>query len=306
MTPVEKRLWLAIQRRTSSLSPDMSSAIRKAFDTIRLRMADAEILRAIQSGSIDSLFEKALSDATLQQAFQPVRDQMRDMVTGSVQYFARSLPTKKNTAFAFDSLSPDVIQAVGQLESRVITDLQDSVREVVRSRLLRGITDGESAASIGRDLRNVIGLSPTQEQAIQSYEQLLKDGSRQALNRQLRDKRYDKTVLRGELSDEQIGRMTDAYRRRMVNFNADTVARTAVLDSQKLGQQLSYDRAVEQGIITGQLMKTWVGVMDDRERDEHVEMEGETVASDDTYSNGEDIPGESTYNCRCISRFTTQ
>lgn len=269
-------------------------------------MTDAEILRAIQSGIIDNLFEKALSDAVLSEAFMPVRDRMRENVTSGVKYFAKDLPVKKTVNFAFDNLSPDVVRAVKQLESRVITDLEDSVRETVRQRVLRGIVDGESASKIARDLRSVVGLSPSQQTAVDTYEKLLRDGSKRALDRQLRDKRFDKTVAKGSLSDEQVTRMTEAYRKRSIAHNADTVARTAVLDSQKLGQALSYEQAVQQGIIDGsQLQKTWVGVMDDRERDEHVAMEGETVAYDSTYSNGEDIPGESTYNCRCISRYTT-
>jgi len=47
--------------------------------------------------------------------------------------------------------------------------------------------------------------------------------------------------------------------------------------------------------------KTWSGVLDDRERDEHVAMEGETVPIDEPYSNGLMYPSEP--NCRCTSLF---
>lgn len=47
--------------------------------------------------------------------------------------------------------------------------------------------------------------------------------------------------------------------------------------------------------------KTWSGVLDDKERDEHVDMEGETVAIDDVFSNGLDYPSEP--NCRCTALF---
>lgn len=46
-----------------------------------------------------------------------------------------------------------------------------------------------------------------------------------------------------------------------------------------------------------QFTKTWSGVMDDVERDEHVEMEGETVGIDESFSNDSDYPDEP--NCRC-------
>lgn len=286
----------------------MTNAILRAFQTIRERLTDTEIVRAIQSGVIDNLFEKELSQAMFAQAFQPVRDQMRQSVNKGALYSIRDLPAPKSRTvnFAFDNLSPDVVQAVKQLESRVITDLETSVRETVRQRVLRGITVGESASKIARDLRNVIGLSPSQEQAVSNYRKALSGEGKNPLDYELRDKRYDKTVARGELTESQIEKMSEAYRRKMLAHNANTVSKTAVLDSQKLGQKLAMDSAVKQGIIDGdKLQKTWVGVMDERERDEHVAMEGETVPYAQPFSNGEMICGESTYNCRCLPRYVT-
>lgn len=46
-----------------------------------------------------------------------------------------------------------------------------------------------------------------------------------------------------------------------------------------------------------QFLKTWSGALDDRERDEHVALEGETVGISDTFSNGLQFPSEP--NCRC-------
>lgn len=304
MTPTETRLWLQMQRKAAGLSPDMQSAITRAFQNIRDSLSESELVRALQSGYVDQIFDKALSDAVMQQAFQPVRDLMRKGVTDGVKFFSRSLPTKRNVTFSFDSLSPDVVTAIQTLETRVITDLQDSIRETVRTRISQGITEGESVQSIARDLRTVIGLGPSQLQEVKNYrDALLGQNGRNVTDYALRDKRFKG----GELTSEQVDRMVARYETRRIAANAETVARTATLDSYKLGQSLSWQTAVDQGIVDGgNLTKTWVGVMDDRERDEHVEMEGETVAYDDTYSNGEDIPGESTYNCRCLSRFSTQ
>lgn len=284
----------------------MSTAIQRAFQALRDRLTDSEILSAIQSGYIDRLFEKELSEQVMQQAFQPVRNIMRESVNKGVLYFAKDLPAPKSKTvhFAFDSLNPDVVTAIQTLETRVITDLQDSVRETVRQRVRAGIEAGETHKSIAKDLRATLGLSPSQEESLRNYRQQLADGSKKALERKLRDRRFDKTVAKGNLSEEQITRMTDAYRKRSIAHNADTVARTAVLDAQKLGQKLSISQAIDQGIITVAMQKTWIGVMDIREREEHVAMQNETVPFDSLYSNGEDVPGESTYNCRCISRFT--
>jgi len=43
--------------------------------------------------------------------------------------------------------------------------------------------------------------------------------------------------------------------------------------------------------------------MDSRERDSHIAMEGDTVPWDQLYSNGQMIPGDTEYNCRCVSIY---
>lgn len=49
-------------------------------------------------------------------------------------------------------------------------------------------------------------------------------------------------------------------------------------------------------------VKTWSGALDDRERDEHVALEGETVGIDEKFSNGLSYPSEP--NCRCATIFS--
>lgn len=48
-------------------------------------------------------------------------------------------------------------------------------------------------------------------------------------------------------------------------------------------------------------VKRWSGALDDRERDEHVKLEGETVKIDEAFSNGLQFPSEP--NCRCAPIF---
>jgi uncharacterized protein with gpF-like domain len=51
------------------------------------------------------------------------------------------------------------------------------------------------------------------------------------------------------------------------------------------------------------LVKTWRGVKDLRERPSHLAMEGQTVGFDESFSNGQEIPGDDEYNCRCVAIY---
>ena len=158
---------------------------------------------------------------------------------------------------------------------------------------------------IARDLRTVVGLGPAQLQQVDNFrDALLGQNGRSITGYTLRDKRFDRTILKGDLTPQQVDKMVEAYTRKRVAQNAESVARTATLDAQKLGQHLAMDDAVKKGVYDpNRLVKTWRGVMDSRERPEHVAMEGETVPYDQAYSTGEITPGSSTYNCRCISIY---
>jgi hypothetical protein len=196
---------------------------------------------------------------------------------------------------------------VRALDTKVVQTLKSDVVDVVRAHVENGLRDGVNPRVVARELGQVIGLAPNQEAAVRNFRKLLEAGDPEALVRKLRDRRFDSTIRRGALGPEQIEKMTEAYRRRMIAFNAETNARTASLDSMRAGQRLSWQSAIDSGIVDGsRLVKRWSGVLDARERPEHVAMEGETVPFDQPFSNGEMTPGESTYNCRCIALMREQ
>jgi hypothetical protein len=186
-----------------------------------------------------------------------------------------------------------VIDAVRALDTKVMRTLKDDVREPSAPSSRTGLRDGEVAeTAIAASVRDVIGLAPNRRRRSQLPDDARGGRPRRAA-RALRDKRFDATLdrlLGGDgLSPAQVDRMVDAYRRKMLAFNAETNARTAALDSMKLGQKLSIDEAVRMQVYdASRLIKRWIGVMDDRERPEHVAMEKEEVPYEDPYSNGED------------------
>ena len=305
--------WLRVQRRAAIYEPDMARALLRAFELLRQQLSTVEVEQMVANGDVDAVITRVLSDPQFEKAVTAFRQQTLKVADRGVAYFARDIPAAFSAGQAligFNILSPTVVNAIRALDSKVMQTLKDDTRETVRAFIENGLRDGVNPRTVGRQLRTVVGLAPNQLEAIQNFERMLKAGDREALTRALRDKRFDGTLKRAlgangqGLTDEQIAKMVEAYRKRMVAFNSETLARTATLDSFKLGQQLAYQDAIDKGLIPpDRLTKTWRGVLDNRERPEHVAMEGETVPFRDLYSNGEMIPGDSTYNCRCLSRF---
>lgn len=284
MSPRDRALWLRVQRRANSLAPELQRELLTAYRVIGESLSDAELAHAIASGQIDAILDDALLDRSL----IPLRQKLQLAVERGFKATVTELPkagkVDGQVAVAFDRLNPKVIDAVRSLDSRVVNTLKEDVRDTVRAFVEDGLRNGDAPKSIARRIRSVVGLSPSQAENARKYEA--------------------KLLASGKYSAERVEKMAATYRRKAIALNANTNARTATTDALKLGQRQSWEDAIAAGIVKReQVWRRWISVGDDRVRDEHVAMHGEEAHFDAYYSNGELVPGESAFNCRCVERY---
>jgi len=309
MTPAEQALRDRIRRRSALISPEIARRQLAAYDLIAALLSEGELARAVSTGTLDVVLLRLLSDDELDPILADIKTLLDNLTIAAGAKAVGDLPKAFRSA-SFDVLNPRVLDAARRLDTRVIEGLKTEIRETIRQRAMAGLELGENPRATARAMREVLGLAPNQEEAIRNFERMLRAGDREALSRALRDKRFDATLAKAlgkggtGLTDAQVRTMTDAYRRRMIAFNAETHARSAALDINRLAQRLSWEDAIEAGVVDRtRLMRKWITVGDSRVRDEHREMEGKEAAFDEPYSNGEMIPGDSTFNCRCVERY---
>jgi uncharacterized protein with gpF-like domain len=197
--------------------------------------------------------------------------------------------------------------------------LRDQQREVLRVAMTRALSTGLGPLATARTFRDSIGLTTNQYAAVNNYRRLLEEGSAEALARDLRDRRFDRTVRAAltnqtPLSSAQIDRMVDRYRERALQMRSETIARTEMLrtvnEARAEGLQQVLDRT---GIPQSRVFRTWRSTPDARTRDTHVEMDGQVVEGMDTPFQSPSgammlYPGDSSYgapaaeliSCRCV------
>lgn len=275
MSPRDRLLWLRFQRKASSLSPDLAQALLRSWDVIREALTDAEIEKLLQG-----------DNALIDRALLPVRAKLASTVEKGFSATIPQLPKAGKidgtVAVGFDVLNPRTLDAVRKLDSRVVRELTDDVKETVRAFVENGLRDGKAPATIARDVRPLIGMSPTQAENAQKF------GA--------------KLAAKGK-TPEQVDQAVATYQRKAIAQNAYNVSRTATTDSLKLGQKLTWEDAAAKGIVDMDLLeKTWISVGDNRVRPEHQAMHGETVPFRNRYSNGDEVVGESDYGCRCVEK----
>src|SRR5574340_724298 len=117
----------------------------------------------------------------------------------------------------------------------------------------------------------MIGLTQNQLQAVRNFREMLEtQPTMEVLNRALRDKRFDSTLLKAiktgqRLRQEQIDAMVGRYFDRALNYRAKMIARTETLRASNAGAQELWRQAREQGLLRAEnTRRVWIVTDDER------------------------------------------
>lgn len=333
MTPAQQVLAARIQARASLARPDLARRLLRAYQTLLDNLSERDLVDLIRSGQAEAVVERLANDEALERAFLDYRVGVDRAVLEAADRSAATLPAPLRGPF--DILNPRVIAAAQQIDGRSYLDLRTEVRATVRQAVVEGIREGRNPREVARTLQSAVGLSPKQEAWVRNFRRELETGDRAALQRVLgrgqirkpdgsniwRDKHAggkglgtrDLAMLEGRLGStnltpDQIDRLSDAYRRRLLALNTEAHTRSAALNAQRAGNRAGWEDAISRGTLTtADLRRRWVAVGgplgDGRNRAEHLLLHGTVVRWEEMYPNGELVPGESSYNCRCIEQI---
>ncbi len=225
-------------------------------------------------------------------------------------------PIPFRVGVGFDPSQPRAASIIRQAKLRFVQQFSDSQRAVTRAVLSEALQEGGSTLEAARALQDSIGLTEHQQAAVESYRAALERGSKAALDRVLRDRRFDRSV-EGATPDDpltpgQIERMTERYRERMVAYRAETIARTEALSVLSEANYEATEQMIEQtGIDRSRVRRRWHATKDKRTRDSHRPMDGQEVGMDEPFESGAGVelwwpgdvnaPAEERIACRCTT-----
>jgi hypothetical protein len=234
---------------------------------------------------------------------------------GAGQSAAEWLASADVATIAFNVVNERAVRQMQANQLKLVREFTDAQRDATRLVLTDGVTRGISPIQQARNLRASVGLTARQAQAVINYRRLLEEGSSEALTRQLRDRRYDRTVARAArggdpLTPAQVQTMVDRYEARYVQYRSKVIARSEALRSVHQGTEEAYNQAIDAGHITAaSLQRKWVTARDERVRHSHRRLNGmvrgwgDTWPGDDgplRYPGDPDAPASETVQCRCV------
>ena len=164
-------------------------------------------------------------------------------------------------------------------------------QRAVQNHIREGIRDGRNPRDVARDLRGrwdekarafrggILGLTDSQRETVTRAEAQLRSGDpkelRKFMGRKLRDKRFDRTILKAieegtPIPEDKIRKMADGYRRKFTAFRAETVARDQTLRALSDGQEEALQQAIDQGVVReDEIRRDWITARDGRVRNHH-------------------------------------
>ncbi len=302
----ERRLLRLISKAEPEFRTALFNAIVAARGSITLR----DLADLIEAGQ----FEAALTVASEAGAIR-LADEAAAVFTVAGRDGARFLTDVLEVTVGFNQVNTRAVRTLQEDRLQLIREFTAGQRAATRAALVDGTRRGLNPVAQARAFKASIGLTATQQKAVDRFRQLLTEGSSEALQRELRDRRFDPTVRRAvsggdPLTRTQINRMVQRYRERFLIFRSQTIARTEALRAVHSGTEELYRQAIEEGRLDAdQLRRTWITAGDERVRGSHANLNGIVRQIDETFQGTNGVlrfpgdplaPASETIRCRCV------
>lgn len=313
-------------------------AFREAVQSIKDQAVIQEIVRLLEVGNVDGVIDLLQLDAA---TFEPLEEAIRQAyrtggITGAEQI--GTIPTSAGTlVMRFNMAAPAAEAWLANMSSRLITEVFDQQKQMVRERLTEGLQRGDNPRQSALDLvgrvdpqtrkrtGGFIGLSRNQSQWAANARRELEELDSNYLTRERRDRRLDsafkKAVESGKpMPKRQIDAAVSRYQQGLLKYRGEVIARTETLTALRAGQWESIQQAIAKGEVEDQdVTKSWRDSGDGRTRIMHLQMgqayaEGIPINQNFIGPDGSRLrfPGdtslgasaEMTILCRCLMRVT--
>lgn len=306
---------------------EMVKAFNESINNVRDNATLKEIDRLISRGDIEAVLSiLQLSEAT----FSPVIESIRQSFiiggnTGAEQ--VGTIPLSDGSLVArFDANTPDAQAWIQRSSSRMVVEIIEPQREMLRQVLVDGLAKGDNprrtaldiigrVGQNGRRQGGFIGLTEQQAGWVKSAREELENLDPNYLNRALRDGRFDPSIRRAiengtPLPQKTIDSAITNMQNRAQRYRGEVIGRTESIDALRSGQWQSIQQAADNSDIPPETIKVWDATGDVRTRTDHGLADNQERALDQPFNVGGSLlmfPGDrsldasasQTIQCRC-------
>lgn len=298
-----------------------------------------EVIRAIENGDPEAAFRAlGFSNAAMEPLVTAIEQAFESGGVMTGDNFPKYLRTPSGRAvFRFDVRNSRAEAWLRDHSGQLITRISNEVRENVRSALEQGMLEGVNPRSVARNIvghvdpvtkqrtGGLVGLTPNQQKWVSNTRRDLLNLDPNYFNRELRDKRFDRTVAKAiaeerALPMDVIEKLTNAYKNKALKYRGDMIGRTEAIQALNQSEWEAVMQAVDMGALRRQdVSRHWDAAGDTRTRWSHMRMDRKYnkagVEIDEPFVSPSGArmmfpgdtslgaPGEEVINCRCRVRL---
>lgn len=309
LTPQEqalaRTLYESIQRATDKISMKQLESLLRNMDPATLerlletitianqKKIQQSLLSSIDLGGKEAIEQiQSIAPKLALPAFLPSKVKidnkpaMANMEFTQLPAWAQPKPPKVEFTMSFNKTNPNSLAFAQRRAGELVTSIDAISRNSIRQAIIDAFNEQLDYRATARRIKNVVGLHPQWAKAVTTYEKrefqrLVKSGIKE-------------TTARARAT-ERATRYADSLKSK----RATMIARTEIQIAQNEGRQEGWNQAAEQGYVDGESQKMWIIADDERTCPICIELDGEIVPWNETFSSGHETPGRVHPNCRC-------
>ena len=258
-------------------SPRLAKAFRDAVANVKKEMTEEILDQMIDRGDLTKF------EALIVRAADKFSTFWAAAFIASGNATASTIAAGSGTEALFDVSDLTVINRLRIAKMEFMRAFLNEQRQIAISVITVGSTIRSNREQQASALIDAVGLTERQNDTIDNYRRLLEQGSREALSRELRDRRFDSTLERSidgdiALTPEQIENQVAAYRRKFINHRAKVIGDTQAGMALNEGRFNSFNQSIASGDLQEeQITRIWRTNIDGRERNTHNYLNGKKV-----------------------------
>lgn len=321
--------------------PEVQKIFLQVMQNIVDRAMIEQMVIAIEEGDVEKLFQvSGFTPAVLAPIVEKIEQVYKDAANMTVEGWPSRVKTPLGLTVIpiFNVRNFAVEEELRSNSSALITRISDEIKQNIRFTLSQGQSRGDNPKKTALDIAGrinpstkkreggIIGLQSRQVQWVESARSYLEKGDKRYFTLGLRDKRFDKIVLKSfeqgiPLKKDDIEKLLTAYKSRSLKYRAEMISRTEVIQSINRAENRAHVQGIEEGLFSKEaITKEWDDTGDRRTRTTHAVMgskygRDKGIPFDQPFlspSGAEmlypgdkslDAPAEEIINCRCKATY---
>ncbi|AID29247.1 hypothetical protein [Mesorhizobium jarvisii] len=317
--------------------PAVRAAFIEAIDDITSNIVLRRIVERLERGDINGAISAMNLDPA---AFRPLDEAIRVAFNGGGVATVDAMPTLRDPSghrivVRWDARNLAAEQWLqthsSQLITGIVQDQQTAIRAALETGLARGDNPTKTATAVvgkvsavtGKREGGLIGLTTAQSEYIARARQELLSGEpdqlKAYLNRQRRDKRFDRTITAAirdgkPIPTALVDRITGRYADNLLKLRADTIGLHETFAALGASKDIAFRQQMEKGTLQAQhITKGWKHTPQEHGRMQHIAMQGQVVPFDQSftapdgtaipYPHAPGVPIRHTLGCKCFAEY---